>query len=147
MSLYLDDEHAIGLVPTKLAPLRLLGIATPDQVVWRDAAIYYTRGDMSRVGDGLPSWDWIWDVISMSRLSTILSLLSGQESAWIYAHTNRRIGTQPNPAAEFHIYRAMMYKPILAGQEGVPVARSTMAIQTVKLTFVNAVDQTTAGYL
>jgi hypothetical protein len=147
MSLYQDDEYAIGLTPTTLAPLRLLGVAVPDQIVWRDAAIYYVRGDNSRVGDGLPSWEWVWDVISISRLSSLLSLLAGQESAWVYAHTNQRTGVYPNAAAEFHIYKALMYKPILAGQEGVSIARAAISMQTVKLSFVNAVDQAGAGYL
>ena len=139
MNLYSDDEYALGASVATMASLRLMDVAAPDQIVWRDAAVFYPRSDMSRVGDGLPSFDWIWDVISISRLAAITSLISGAESGHIYVHTNRRIGTAPNLAAEFGVYYAMMYKPVLSGQEGVSVARATISLQTVKLTFVNAV--------
>lgn len=147
MSLYLDNEFAIGLDPNHMAPLRLLNIAPPDLVIWRDAAVFYARGDMSRVGDGLPSWDWIWDTISIARLSLLNSLLAGLPSAWVYAHTPKRIGVKPNYAAEFYVYRAIMYQPILSGQEGTPIARAEMTMQTVKVTFVNGLDQSSGGYL
>lgn len=147
MNLYESDEYAIGLTAATMAPLRLLNIAFPDQVVWRDAEIYYQRGDYSRVGDGLPSFEWIWDVISIARLSSLLSLLQNTDSAWVYVRTARRNGLMPNIQSEFVVTHSIMYRPIISGQEGEPIARSSMGLQTVKISFVSVELMTQYGYL
>ena len=139
------SNYQLGLVPTQMATLRNMRIAPPDQVVYRPASVYYVRSDFSRVGDGFASVEWVWDTISIARLSKILELLGGQEYVYLYVVTDKRMGLTPNPKAQFALFSAIMWKPILSGEEGVPVAKSPYVMQTVKLQFINMVEQ--AGYL
>lgn len=140
-----DFDYQIGDTPTQMVTLRQLGIAPPDQVVFKPSTTYYARADFQRVGDGFASCDWIWDIISLSRLSNLLSFLNGQESASLYIATDKRDGTHPNPKTSFAVFSAIMWKPIITGEEGVHVAKSPYALQTVKVQFVYMVELT--GYL
>jgi len=139
------SQYSIGITPTDLLALRDMHIAPPDQVVYRPASIYYVRGDMSRVGDGFAMCEWIWDAISLSRLSTILEFLDGDTYKDVYIVTDKRDGTFSNPDDSFALFYAKMWKPILSGEEGVSIARSPYALQTVKIQFVDLVEQ--SGYL
>ena len=140
-----DLQYAIGDTPSNLTLLRRAMIPTPDQVVYKAASVYYVRGDGSRVGDGYTSVGWIWDVISTQKLSYLMTYLNGAEWKYVYIRTDVRDGTYSNPRSAFNVYYAMMLKPILDGVEGVPIARSPYAMQTVRVLFKNLVLQ--PGYL
>jgi hypothetical protein len=84
-------------------------------------------------------------MISISRLSQILSFLGSADFAKVYIVTDKRDGTFPNPKISFGMFYATMWKPILSGDEGVFVVKSPYVAQTVKVTFVNLVEQ--LGYL
>lgn len=140
-----DTNYQVGETPQTLIPLRRMLIPIPDQVVFQAAATYYTRADGTRVGDGVTSCEWIWDVISAANLSTLLGFLNGQDSARLYISTDRRDGTYPNPRSAFDVYYAIMWKPVVAGQEGVPIARTPYAYQSVRVRFTNLIIQ--PGYL
>ena len=71
-SWYDDTDYRIGRTAARLVPLAWMNIPPPDQVVYRPAVAYYVRGDQSRVSDGHITCAWIWDVISLSRLATLL---------------------------------------------------------------------------
>jgi hypothetical protein len=142
---YLDDSsYKLGILPQDLISLRDMRIAAPDQVVYRSAATSYVRADFSRVSDGFTSVEWVWDMISISRLSTLLGFLNGADYINLYVQTDKRDGTFPNPRASFAVFYAMMWKPILSGEEGVSVVKSPYTMQTVKIQFVNMIEQ--AGY-
>jgi hypothetical protein len=141
----LDSAYAIGLEPTQMVYLRQMNIAPPDQIVYKPAAVYYVRSDFSRVGDGFASVEWVWDMISISRLHNIISFLDGEDYASLYVLTDKRDGSYPNPRTSFGLFYATMWKPIITGEEGVFVARSPYVVQTVKLQFVNMVEM--SGYL
>jgi hypothetical protein len=131
--------------PTSMMSLERMYIPPPDQVVYRPYSSVYVRGDYSRIGDGFATAEWIWDIISISRLSNLLALLSGNDYIRLYVITDKRDGTYPNPRSSFSLFNATMWKPILTGEEGVAVARSPYAMQTVKIQFINLVELT--GYL
>jgi hypothetical protein len=139
-----DTNYQIGTSPTTLLKLRDLSVPPPDQVIFRPAATYYVRADFKRVGDGFASADWIWDVLDLSSMYKLLSFLNGEDSVALYVVTDRRDGTIPNPKNAFELFYSIMWKPIMSGEEGTPIARSPYALQTVKLSFVHMVEQ--AGY-
>ena len=140
-----DFQYAIGRDPNNLADLKRLGVAWPDQAVFTPATVYYDRPDGSRVGDGFKMVSWIWDVISWQRLATLLEYLDGGEYAKVYIRTDLRDGTYYAPRTSYGVYYATMLKPRLTGAEGVPIARSPYAYQTVSIQFRNLIEQ--PGYL
>jgi len=138
-------DYMIGATITTMASLRDMGIPPPDQAIFQPAATYYVRGDHTRVGDGTAVATWIWDVICLERLSAILDHLDGEDYANVYIQTAIRDGRYSRPSLEFDRYSAIMWWPLLFGQEGVPIARSPFVMQTVKIQFVNVVLY--SGYL
>lgn len=130
-----DTDYKIGRTAARLVPLTWMGIPPPDQVVYREAAVYYVRGDQSRVSDGFISCSWIWDIISIARLATLLDFLDGAEFADVFIRTDIRDGTYWQQQNAFNVFSAIMWKPVLSGQEGVYVARSAYATQTVEINF------------
>lgn len=135
-----DVDYGIGATQATVASLRMMNIPVPDQVTYAPASSYYVRGDGSRVGDGYVTVQWVWDVISIEKLSVLLSFLGGGQWANVYIRTDIRDGTYPNPRSAFNTYTAIMLKPMFAGQEGVPIARSPYAVQTLPITFKNLVE-------
>lgn len=140
-----DTLYKIGLDLANMPSLRQLGIAPPDQVTFQAASAYYVRGDLSRVGDGYSLASWIWDVISIDRLSKLTALLGGADYVSLYIRTDIRDGTFAIAANAFKVYSAMLWKPLLFGKDGNSVVRSPYAMQSVKLQFVNLVE--VPGYL
>lgn len=140
-----DTDYKIGSALSNLVPLRMMNISVPDQVTYRPASIYYVRADLTRIGDGFTSVTWVWDMMSYDRISKLLSFLSFGDYGYVFIKTDIRDGTIAQPRNAFKVYNATMWKPILSGEEGVPVARSPYVLQTVQLKFVNLVEQ--IGYL
>jgi len=140
-----DTDYQLGTSLASMVTLKLLNIPVPDQVIFRPASAYYVRANMSRVGDGYKAASWVWDAISLNKLAIVLSFLGGADFVDLYVKTDLRDGTFRSPAASFKIYSCKMWKPILSGEEGVPIARSPYALQTVQLKFVDLVEQ--VGYL
>ncbi len=136
-----DSDYEIGRSLTTMANLRDLDIAPPDQVIYVPAFVYYVRGDGSRVGDGVSKCDWIWDMLSLHRVATLLDYLDGEDFANVYVRTDMRDGTFPNPRISFETFSAIMWKPLLFGKEGIGVATSPYVMQTVKIQFVNLVSR------
>lgn len=125
--------------------MKLLGIASPDQVVFQPASTFYSRSDFSRVGDGFIAVSWVFDVISIDRLANLLSYLNGSTWNDVYIRTDMRDGTVPMAENAFKVYSCIMWKPMLFGKEGNPVAKSVLAMQSVNIQFMNLVEQ--VGYL
>lgn len=140
-----DSLYKIGLSLTTLVSLKQLGIAAPDQVVYQPSSSVIVRGDFSRVGDGFSIVSWVWDIISIDKLARLLALLGGATYADVYIRTDVRDGTKAVAANAFKVFSCTMWKPLIYGQEGTPVAKSPYAIQTVNLQFINLVEQ--VGYL
>ena len=134
-----DTDYRIGLVADTLVKLRDMNISPPDQVVFQPAAKYRVRGDLTRVGVGYATVHWIWDVASLERLANLLEFLDGEDSADVYIYTDRRDGRTHAPAEAFNVYSAKMWWPLLYGDEGVPIARSPYAFQTIDIQFKNVV--------
>ena len=142
-----DSLYKIGLTYLNMASLKNLGIAAPDQVVYQPASSVYVRSDFSRIGDGFKSITWTWDIISVEKLSKLLNYLDGNDYANVYIRSDLRDGTRSNIASSFRVFTAVMWKPMLFGQEGTPVVKTPYAMQTVKIQFVNLVELTGAYYL
>lgn len=139
MSLF--DEYQIrrSSDPDMMSFARL-DIPIPDQVVYHEYAVVYQRADHSRVGDGYPTLTWTWDVLSRERLATLLSVLDGEDYADVRIRTDARDGEESNAFSSFKTFDAVMWKPILSGKEGTPIARSSRAFQTVTVTFRKLVE-------
>jgi hypothetical protein len=135
-----DFEYRIGYAADNTISLDSMGLAPPDQVVYRPATLYYVRGDFTRVGDGFAAADWVWDTIGLSKLSLLLSFLADEDSAEVYIQTDKREGLSPNPKASFGIFRCIMWKPILSGEDGVHVVRTPYVLQTVRVQFRRLIE-------
>jgi hypothetical protein len=144
-SWYQDTDFKISLDIDNLISLRDMKVAPPDTVVWRKNAVNYVRGDFTRVGDGFASAEWIWDTITISRLSNLLYFLAGEDWASVYIQTHKNDGTYPAPELQFGVFSAIMWKPIIGGDDGVQIVGSPYTMQTVRIRFVNLVEQ--SGYL
>jgi hypothetical protein len=140
-----DSLYKIGSSLSNLIPLKNLGLAAPDQVTYQPASSYVVRADMTRVGDGFTIATWIWDIISIERMSQLLAYLNGADYANVYIRTDIRDGTHAIAANAFKVFSAIMWKPLLFGQDGNAVVRSPYALQSVKIQFVNLIE--IAGYL
>lgn len=133
-----DIQYALGLDPNNLIPLHgpmSLKIPIADQVVYSPASVYYFRADGTRVGDGFASALWVWDVISGTNLALLLEVLDGADWVRLYVKSDKRDGDYAAPEEGFSVWYAIMYRPILSGSEGVPIARSSQAYQSVKIMF------------
>lgn len=140
-----DSDYKIGLDRNNLVKLRDINISPPDQVTYRPASVYYVRSDLSRVGDGFATVVWVWDIMAVERMARLLSFLNGADYADVYIKTDLRDGTIALPRNSFFVYSCKMWKPILSGEEGVPVARSPYALQTVQIKFVDVTIE--PGYM
>lgn len=136
-----DTAYAIGSTSSSLVSLRKAKLPPPDQVVMVPAAVSYVRGDATRVNDGYRSCNWVWDVISIESFYNLLKLagfVEGDTYKNLYISTPLREGSFP--AQEFRTYNAIMYRPIMSGKEGTPIARSPYAYQSVKITFNKLIE-------
>lgn len=112
-----------------------LKLPPPDQVVFREYGLVYVRADHSRVGDGYPSLTWVYDVISRANLYKFVALLGGEDYASVRIRTDTRDAEHAGVETSFKIFDAVMWKPVLSGQEGTSIARSDLAFQTVSINF------------
>ena len=140
-----DFQYALGVDPENIATLRRMMIPIPDQVIYSPASIYYVRSDQTRVGDGHANIAWIWDVISRDKLAVLLEPMGGADYLYTYVKSDKRDGEHALPEEGYSIFYAIMYRPILSGKEGTPIARSPKAYQSVKIQFVILSEET--GYL
>lgn len=136
---------AIGHTPQTLVYLHQMGIPMIDQPIFNPHAVYVQRADGTRVGHGYAACQWIWDVISGSALSQLLEFIGDNDYAYVYIRTKEDKGLTVQPAEAFKVYYALMYRPIINGQEGVPIARSPYAYQSVQIQFHRLMEQ--PGYL
>ena len=89
-SWYENSDFKISTDIDALVSLRDMKVAPPDTVVWRPTAVSYVRSDFTKAGDGFSSAEWIWDTISIARLSNLLSFLGGEEWASVYIQTQQK---------------------------------------------------------
>lgn len=144
-SWYSDTDFKLSTNVNSLVSLRSMKIPPPDTVVWSPNAVHYVRADFTRVGDGFASAQWIWDTMSIARLANLLSFLAGEDWANVYVQTHKNDGTYPAPDLQFGVFSAIMWKPLIGENDGVQIVGSPYTMQTVRIQFVNMVEQ--AGYL
>lgn len=130
------DEYQIRrAADPAMMSLGRLSLPVPDQVVFREYALVYVRADLSRVGDGYSSLTWVYDVLTRAHINSFVSLLGGANYASVRLRTDTRDGEYAGVTASFKLYDAVMWKPVLSGQEGISIARSDVAFQTVSINF------------
>lgn len=133
-----DAQFAIGLTSTTMNRLIDAGVPVPDQVTM-GFSNYYVLADGTRVGDGYLQCVWVWDVLSRESLYALLNPLgltvATTRSVSVFIHTDTRDGLDPLPVQGFRTYEAIMYVPVLSGQEGVSITRSPYNYQSVKVSF------------
>ena len=140
-----DFQYAIGADPNNLSTLKRMKVPIPDQVIYAPASLYYVRADGTRVGDGFASLGWIWDVISRENLAILLEILGGDDYVYTYVKSDKRDGNYALPEEGYDIFYSILWRPILSGNEGVPIARSPVSYQSVRLQF--RVLSAASGYL
>ena len=118
-----------------------LGIPAPTQITYSPYAASYVRGDLARIGDGLASVSWVWDVISIPELATLMNIYFDAVTD-TYAHdryvrTDYRTGDYADPAAAFITRKCTVWRPRIFGPDGTPIATSTHGVQAVNLVFTN----------
>lgn len=143
-----DVNYAIGTSVTNLLSLRQLAVPIPDNVVYDSASVRYALANGAQIADGYSYTDWIWDIISLPHVQTLLEFLGSDTAQYksnIYIRTDRRDGNYTNPASSYEVFSSIMLRPALSGQSGVFVARSPYNVQNFKIRFVNLVVQ--SGYI
>lgn len=141
-TLYFD--YRVGVTSSNMLRLRDMGIPAPDQVLYRPYAESYLRGDNSRVGDGEPMIEWVWDIKAIHELSKLVQMwFSTQTTTFadnVFIKSDLRDGQFPEPQLSFKVFDCTVWRPELFGPDGTPVARSSKAIQTVRFQFINLVE-------
>lgn len=134
-----DKDYKLGTTANNVLRLRDLGVPSPDQVIYRPYAESYVRGDLSRVGDGVNSVEWTWDIISLIELEKMLSITFAGDRTLTFAtcfiNTDYRTGDMPNPVENFNLFSCIIWRPEIFGNEGTPVVRSAHGMQSVVLKF------------
>lgn len=137
-------EFSIGTNSNRMLRLVDMDILPPDTFIYKPYAVSYVRGDLSRVGDGEASIEWIWDVSSIREVSGVLTFLMNPETEEykhnVFVRSYAQVGQVANPLLGFKTFQATVYRPELFGNEGSMIVRSFEAYQTVKITFTNLVE-------
>ncbi len=137
-------DYRVGRTSAAMLHLRDLSVNAPDQVIFRPYAESYLRADDTRVGDGLATISWIWDVISIIELATILNIffdnLTDTFAKNRFIRSDKRLGDFPSPEEGFFDFDVTVWRPEVFGPEGTPIARSAKAFQTVEINFTNLVE-------
>ena len=135
-----DLLFKVGQASTALLPLRDLKVPPPDQAIIGYPTTII-RGDATRVQDGYLQLQWVWDVLGRESLKILMGAMGVQDGDTyksVYVSTDARDSTQAIPV--FVTYSCILYVPTLTGSDGVSVARSPYAYQSLKLIFNKLVE-------
>lgn len=138
-----DTAYAVGLTVDVLFPLRSFRLPVP-RVNYYPFQSVYSRGDITREGDGPISVEWVWDVAHVEYIASLIRFLfsnsqPAQHAAGIYIRTDKRIGFFSRPSAAFAVFEAIAWRPLLTGQDG--SYENPYQLNTVRLIFKNMVEQ------
>lgn len=133
-----------GLTASTMMSLADLAISAPDQIIFKPFSDSYIRGDLTRVGDGASSIEWIWDVMAQVELATLNNIFFSTDTLTFKVLVNirspKRIGTKAGAAEQLQDFTATVWRPEVFGPEGTPVVRSVKATQAVMFQFTNLVE-------
>lgn len=133
-------DYRFGMASDELLRLADMGIPAPDQPLYKPFQETVVRGNLTRVGVGVPSIDWVWDIISLAEINRIIALAFPSITttyATVYIRTNYSTGDFGGPKSSFEYFSATLWRPYLAGQDGTPITRTNKAFQSLRLQFLN----------
>ena len=135
----LDTQYGVGLAATAIVDLRAFKLPVP-QVVYRPFQATYSRGDITRAGDGPESVEWVWDVLYLEKFASLIRYLFADEdaqSADCYVRTDKRVGWYGKPSQAFVTFSATAWRPLLFGPDGSYAPDTPYQLSTVRLMFKN----------
>jgi len=137
-------DYGVGRLATAIISVRSFGLPVP-QAVYRPFQAVYSRGDITREGDGPPSVEWIWDRLHVERVASLIRYIFADEdaqSANVYIRTGRQTGWWPKPeqVGAFGTFSAIAWRPLLFGPDGAYAADSVYQINALRLMFKNLVS-------
>lgn len=142
-----DTDYAVGLAADALVRVRDFGLAVP-QVTYRPFQAVYPRGDITRAGDGPASVEWVWDVLYLEKVGSLIRYLfsatpvdTNLQSATCYIRTDRRVGWYSRPSQAFAVFEAIAWRPLLYGPDGSYANDTPYQVSTLRLMFKNLVEQ------
>lgn len=136
-------DYRIGRLSTRLLRLVDLGVPPPSQALYYPYTISYVRADLARIGDGVATIEWTWDVLDLRELAPLLDIFFDATTD-TYAHlryirSDYRTGDFAGPAQSFANFKCTVWRPQVFGQDGEPVVNTNQAYQSVRLKFTNLV--------
>lgn len=135
----LDTQYSVGLTSDALVRVRDFGLAVP-QVVYRPFQSVYPRGDITRAGDGPASVEWVWDILYIEKIASLIRYLFSDEddqAANCYIRTDKRVAWYGRPSQAFATFSATAWRPLLFGPDGSYADDTPYQVSTVRLIFKN----------
>jgi hypothetical protein len=122
--------------------IRDFGLPVP-QAIYRPFQAVYSRGDITRAGDGPISCEWVWEVLYLERVGALMQYLFASEtaqSASVYIRTGKQVGWWPKPEQAFATFSAIAWRPLLYGPDGAYNRESPYEVDALRLMFKNMVE-------
>lgn len=138
-----DTNYGVGLELDAIIRIRDFGLAVPT-VDYRPFQAVYSRGDITRAGDGPASVAWIWDVLYLEKVGSLIRyLFSGEDeqSAACYIRTDKRVGYYGLPSQAFAVFSAIAWRPLLYGPDGSYADDTPYQVNALRLMFKNLEEQ------
>lgn len=132
-----DSDYGVGFASTVIFPVRNFRLPVP-QAVYRPFQATYTRGDITREGDGPISVEWVWDVTHVENFASLVRFLFSTETAQhasCYVRTDKRVGFYSRPTQAFAVFSATVWRPQLFGPDG--SYENPYQLSVARLTFKN----------
>lgn len=137
----LDSDYRVGLIAAALFPLRNFRLSVP-RVIYHPFQVTYSRGDITREGDGPISVEWVWDVAHAEYIAALIRFLFGNDEdaqhAGCYIRTDKRVGFYARPSLAFVTFSAIAWRPLLDGPDG--AYENPYQLNAVRLVFKNMVE-------
>lgn len=135
-------KRGVGYVVTDIISLRSFRLPVP-QTIYRPFQELYSRGDITRAGDGPPSVEWVWDLLYVERVASLIRYIFADEdaqSANVYIRTSKQTGWWAKPEQSLDTFSAIAWRPVLAGPDGAFAPDSVYQVSPFRLIFKNLVD-------
>lgn len=135
----LATNYGVGLSATDIINIRDFGLSVP-QAIYRPFQEVYSRGDITRAGDGPISCEWVWDLVYLEQVASLVRYIFATEAAQssaIWISTGKQTGWWFKPEQAFATFSCIAWRPLLYGPDGSYNAESVYQVDALRLMFKN----------
>ena len=137
-----DTAYGVGLAAADIIPVRDFGLAVP-QVIYHPFQAVYSRGDITREGDGPISVEWVWGSLYLEKVGSLIRYLFADDedqAAACWIRTDKRVGWYSRPSQAFFVFSAIAWRPLLFGPDGNYAPDTPYQVSPLRLIFKNLVE-------